>query len=382
MLQTCKSYRLTLSFLLVLLIVVPTTFAQGVPEPDPIVQAALDQGLLTQIDQSQAVGDVTVTVNWAYVDTQKVMVNYTIVGAAAEVFGNPFRNPVVLRDGAGVSFSIATAQNVNIASPEEATFLTQFYNQGVIEADDGTIEVVDDYFHNGFESVPESIDLQLELNYESFEIEDWMPIDATASDYQVGDTVEGIGPFVFDFTVPVYDSIQLEPMQSVSVNDLEMTLETLSLTPTAAEARICYDMPDERDWIPEASISIEGVAGQVTGMGITDMAQFENAERRCRNVSFDLFYNDEADNLTLSLDYLTTSMAEGPQDWERIEAVLAEEGIDIDVIFSQGENGGGGISIEEVDVPDDFDLQAAMNRAREKLGDRLAGPWVFEVELP
>ncbi len=376
-----KHHRMKLLVLTLLLTLIPVTQAQEF-EPDPRIQAAMEQGLFTPIDQSQTVDAVTVTVENVYVDTQQLILGYTITGADPLLYGNPFQTPITLRDQNGAAFSYASAQVNPAGNGDSNRFLVTFYNQAVIEGENSAVAVVDDYFRTNFDTVPESINLQLEINYDDFVIEEWLPLDLESSDHQPGDTVEGVGPFVFDFSAPVYPALELQPMQSVTANDLEITLEALNITPLTGEARICYDLPDERDWQPEISVALDDQPGRMTGHGTTDMAQFENTERRCRDIRFDLFYSGQAEHVALSLDYLTTSMREGPEDWERIETVLAEAGIDIDVIFEQGENGGGGIRIEEVDVPEGFDLQAAMNSARETLGDRIAGPWIFEVELP
>ncbi len=357
--------------------------AQDAPGEDPLITAAREAGLLHELNLTQTLDDISVTLNWAYVDTQQLILNYTVTGADPLMLNASFAiTPIVLRDAEGYQFSYSRAMPLPDATADSTTVTAHFYNQAIRQiAGSDQYEVVDDYFHTHFDRVPAEIALQMALTLGGYEVPEWVITEGVESAYSVGDDVPAVGPFTFDFTVPVTNSVELEPMETVEADGLAVTLEALSVAPTAAEARICYDMPDGRDWLPEATLTIDGEIGYMSGHGVTDMAQFENTERRCRNVSFSAFYDGSPTTLTLSLDYLSTSMQEGPADWERIEEVLAEDGIDIDVIFERGESGGG-MRIEEVDVPEGFDLQEALNAARETLGDRVAGPWVFEVELP
>ncbi len=376
-----KKFCFTLLLLTLFGVLAGVTSAQD--NADPLVQAADEAGLLHDLNLTQTVDGITVTLNWAYVDTQQLLVNYRVEGADPLMFNNPITTPIILRDAEGYSFSYASAVPQPDASAADVTYTTSFYTQGMRQLEGSNeYEILNDYFRSGFATVPDEIDLQFELTFGGYEVPDWVMVEGIESEYAPGDMIEAVGPFIFNFAVTVQNAVELAPMQTVEAAGLSVTLEALTVAPSALEAQICYDLPDGRDWLPEASVFIDGVAGYMSGHGITDLTQLENMERRCRNLRFDVFYPGESATITLTLDYLTTPMQEGPADWERIEDVLAEDGIDIDVIFEQGENGGGGIRIEQINVPDGFNLQEAMNSAREKLGDRVAGPWVFEVELP
>ncbi|MBZ0294406.1 MAG: DUF4179 domain-containing protein [Anaerolineae bacterium] len=350
---------------------------------DPLLQAMNDSDLLTTIDETQTQEGVTVTLNWVYADTQNLKVNYTLENIDPIMLYPPYSSHATLRNAEGFMFSYANSRLEEGSTADSLTMTVDFYNQAVRPIDNSDqYEVVDNYFMNRYETLPQTLSLQLELRLGDFEVADWTPLDSIDTDYAIGDYVELIGPFTFDVTLPLQAAVELEPMQTVEQNGLAVTLEALSISPTRTSARLCYQLPDARDWLPQASITIDGVPGYLSGHGVVDMAQFENTERRCRNLRFDAFYDGNPGTLDLSLDVLETSMMEGPDDWARIAAALAEDGIDIDVIFEQSENGGGSIRIEEVDVPEGFNLQEAADAAREALGDRISGPWVFQVELP
>lgn len=65
-----------------------------------------------------------------------------------------------------------------------------------------------------------------------------------------------IGPFSFQFDLPVVPALELTPNQFVTVEDTTVSLETLSITPSSIAARFCYEMPDERGWVPVINLSI------------------------------------------------------------------------------------------------------------------------------
>lgn len=369
-------------FLCVSLVMTAGVQAQDAPN-DPLLRAISESDLLTTIDETQTRNGVTVTLNWAYADTQGLKVNYTLENVDPILLYSPYGSNVNLHDAEGFIFSYSSSRPEETSASDTFTTTVDFYNQAVrLINNSDQYEVVDNYFSTHYQTLPQTLNLQLELRLGDFEVPDWTPLDSMDTEYAIGDYVELIGPFTFDFNLPLRAAVELEPMQTVEQNGLAVTLEALSVAPTRTSARLCYQLPDERDWLPQASVTIDGVTGYLSGHGVVDMAQFENTERRCRNMRFDAFYDGSPATLNFSLNVLETSMMEGVADWEHIADVLAEDGIDIEVILEQGENGGGGLRIEEVNVPEGFNLQEAANAAREALGDRIHGPWVFEIELP
>jgi hypothetical protein len=367
---------------LVLLLLTSVVYAQE-EYADPVMEAAREAGLIEEIGLSQTVGDVTVTLDWAYADTQRIMLGYTL-HTAEDINPNdlfsPFMSSPRLSDGEGASFSYASSIPIPGDQSNEMVMVIDYYTQAILPGAQADEFVVDNEYFN---SPPDELDLQFELNYGDFTAEaNVPPASLDDSNLEPGDYVDAIGPFVFDFTVPLYPAVVVAPMETVEVDGIEMTLEQVSITPTKTSARVCYDMPDARDWMPEASVEVGGEPGRMSGAALVGGKEAAaDTEHRCRDLSYDVFYDTEPTTMTVNVDYLTASMTEGPDDWERIRDVLAEQGIEIEVNFSQGE-GGGGVGIEVISIPDGVDFNEAVNEAREMLGDRLAGPWTFTVELP
>ena len=362
--------RMATIIVLTLLLFAPMLYAQD--GTHPLVEARL----ATPLNLSQTIDPVTATLDWAYADTQGFTLQVTVTGLTPDLqqaLTGALTSTAKLRDTMGNEFSF---QGGAVGQPDsEGTMVNVFtyYNQAVRQNGE-TWEIDNDYFNSQYETLPTSLDLQFELSFVDpntlYAPEEGAPPTATPA-------VDPVGPFVFDFTVPLPAPVELEPQQTVEVNDLAMTLETLQLTPTQAEARMCIELPDGADWQPQPSIAIDGSEGSFSGGGVVDVAQFENTERRCFDLRFNALYDDGAETVVVSLDAIEKSMQEGSEDWLRIQDVLADQGIEM-TVESQGQ----GVAADIPDLPEGMTFMDAVEMAREDLGDRISGPWVFEVALP
>jgi hypothetical protein len=351
-----------------------TTLAQYT---NPVMDAAREAGLIEDIGLSQTVDDVTVTLDWAYADVQRIVLQYTITTTGdvdPQSIVSPFASPQ-LRDSSGVMFSYASSYPAPGETPNELVVNLEYYTQALVPGDEaGEVIVNNEYFN--VDPLPQELDLELRLRLGDYTVPEGMP--------NAGAEIEPAGPFVFDFTVPLYPAITFEPMETADAAGLSVSLERVTITPANTSVRLCYPLPDRRDWQPEVSLEIGDVQGILTGASLVGAKEDISLddERWCRDMSFSLFYDQEPTELTVSVDYLTASMVEGPDDWLEIKDALAEQGIKIEVNFTQGEQGGGGVGIEVVSIPDGVDFNEAVNAARESLGDRLGGPWTFTVAIP
>lgn len=361
--------------LLVGLALATTSYAQNMPA-NPVMDSIREAGLIEDLDMSQTVGDVTVTLDWAYADVQRIELQYTVTTAGSVTPSSlqpPYSSPQ-LSDSNGAIFSFASSTAPSSDSSDELVVNLGYYTQVFRPSEQPDEMILDNEYFN-VDSLPESLDLELTLNLGDYTVPEGLP--------DAGTQVAAVGPFVFDFTVPLYPATIIEPMQTVDAEGIPVTLEQISVTPANTSVRVCYPLPDRRDWQPEVSVAIEGVEGLPLGASLVGgkTVSFDD-ERWCRDMAFSLFYDQEPAQLIVSVDYLTASMIEGPDDWLRIKDVLAEQDIEIEVNYAQGEQGGGGVGIEVVSIPDGVDLTEAVNAARETLGDRMAGPWTFNVAIP
>lgn len=293
------------------------------------------------------------------------------------MFG-PVISNTKLRDTAGNEFSVGGSQ-INPPDEESGAISTiiNYYPQAILR-DSQTDEVIvdNDYFRNQYDTLPTEIALQLELN-----IADPATFYGSLPAGNGQDTpepaFEPMGPFIFEFELPLPAPLELVPALDVELHNLTMRLETLEVTPAFAEGRFCMELPDAGDWQPQATITVNGAAGAMSGAGITGMDQLANTEQRCFDLRFHVPHYGTVEAVTVSLDAIEKSMSEGPEEWNRIQQVLAEQGIEM--IVNAVDHG---ITLEMPNLPDDMTYQDAINLARQQLGDRITGPWVFNVELP
>lgn len=374
-----RKFVLWLSFLTVLLSGV-TSQAQDAP----VWTAIQESGLVGEVGQTQTIDNVTITLNWAYVDTQRLAVNYTIETDRNiyDLF-SPYSTYPVLGDTEGSHFSYASSTFGFGESPHKQTWTVEYYSQAVrpgVGTDEWIID--NDYFANRFDTLPETIDLRFELKLGDFTVDEMFPI-PPGSSLKPGDVVEPVGAFQFEFNVPLHPALTITPNQTVESKGLKMTLESVSITPVQTTTRICYDMPDSQDWMPSANLTLDGGAALLTGMSITGSkaAIGLDTKWRCRDLSFQIFHEDVPDSLTLDVGSLATSMMEGPSEWEQIKQVLEAQGIDIQVNSETSPQGGGGIGIDILKIPDGVDFNDAVDAAREQLGKIIRGPWIFTLNI-
>jgi hypothetical protein len=345
---------------------------------DPVMEAAKKAGLVTDIGQSQTVGDITVTLDWAYADTQNLTIGYTLKtaeGVDPNHLFSPYASPR-LSDDKGAQFSYSTSFPTSTDKANEITLVVKYYSQAVIPVK-GTdnVDINNDYFN----PPPDKLNLKFELTLGDFSpSQGFVPTDTST---KPADYVQPIGPFTFDFIVPLYSAVVIKPTsaQTVTVKNVSMTLEQVTVTPTKTSVRVCYNLPDPRDWSPEGSVTMNDISGTLSGISIVGSKEtaFNDTQNRCYDLSFDVFHDTKPAALNINIDHLSVSMGEGPDDWNKIKAELAKHDILIDVISISH-----GLDVKVLSVPEGIDYDQAVIEAREALGDWIRGPWTFKVDLP
>lgn len=369
-------------FILVATLLVSALSAQN-QLSDPVLEKARQAGMIASIGKSQTIKDVTVTLDWAYADVQRLVIGYSIQtknGVKLQDLISPFgTDQARLSDDKGAQFSFASGMGAPAESTDHITTSTEFYPQALVPGKNPGEVMVDNHY---FAHPDPTITLKWELSLGGFTVPEGIP-PQPGSSLKPGETVPSAGTFTFDFTIPLYPSLTRAPNQTVQAAGVTMTLQQISMTPTKTSVQVCYAAPDQRDWMPEGSVKIGDKTGLLTGTSLLlDKSQPIDYQHICRELSFSLFYDQQPATITVAIDHLSTSMPEGPGEWLQIKDVLAKEGIIINVKFEQGSHGGSGVSIDIVSIPKGVDFNDAVNAAREKLGNRLRGDWTFTVKMP
>jgi hypothetical protein len=193
-----------------------------------------------------------------------------------------------------------------------------------------------------------------------------------------------IGTFHFELTVPVHQGIRVETIgQTVVAHDVSMTLQTLVLNPSRAEAVICFQMPSAKDWwLTATTINIGGREYFYSGGTLLpgkDGKEFSLTDQeRCGSIGFDIPYDESAAAITLTVPKLMASLPESI-DQERVNNAnqkLAEKGIEFDYVPTEH-----GADIEILKQPEGATNMDVYPLIWEALADQYEGAWVFPVEI-
>lgn len=185
-------------------------------------------GLGHSLNLSQTNEDVTVTLVWGYADENRVAVGYVIETGSDEVY-EPKQFTLTDQQGqvftptAGLGATGDAVMRGHPSSSGESGYVFSFTTPPIT-------------------GKPNALNLNLELVLTS--------VDDSAVTQ----------PFNFNFSLPYTPGRVAEPMQSVTFNDITVSLEKVIVTPSDLTAVICFDSPDNDfvDWLPISHISAGG----------------------------------------------------------------------------------------------------------------------------
>lgn len=303
---------------------------------------------------SQTIGDMTATLEWAYIDSNR---------AAFTVHFSEWREVYVVTDTA-LLLADGTALNVGA-------------NWGPQDADPATMLI--------------SLTPVRALNFDR--LKGQLTLSVITSLSAGAPTTK----FAFDLDLPVYQAYSIEPMQVRSAGGTDMILQSLRMTPSYTVVYVCYPKPSMGDWalgdpvtlqvgddkadISEYTMAYDSEYGD-TGKGVEPGWKPALTEGRCVKAGFPVGHHDKTETVVLSIDSLQLTMPEvAPEaDVNRALEELLGEGIDMDWMTFTGDGGGGGGPMFKK-LPEGMTEQQAYRRFIEALGYVHEGPWVFTVEI-
>jgi hypothetical protein len=109
------------------------------------------------------------------------------------------------------------------------------------------------------DDLPDDLDLRLEIDVDQV-------VGATLGERGTPQPVESgpartpVGPFVFEFTIPLIRGQEIAPEQSASDGETTLTLERLVIAPSMTRALMCFDPPLAQAYAPALSLTIDGEA--------------------------------------------------------------------------------------------------------------------------
>lgn len=352
--------KIALALLILALNILPAAPAAHAQETDfPIVKVLSDAGLMHDLNLTQASGDISVTFNWAYADEQLLAVHTTITGLPEPEQNTeapfPYFALLMLTDTKGNSFS-RYANGTAVGYPGDGSIdlsSTYLFDAEVIQPDGETI--VSDYFQAEYgDNLPETIDLHLEISLEYMQ------------------TAEPtLGPFPFDFSVPLHPALTFEPGLSAEANGVEMALTNVRITPSTISATLCTDQPD---------MGLEPVL--LVGDIPVQPKHLIPAGDGCTAATFDQTNSqEEPTSLTLTVERLRAfEPTDDPAFWASVQAELAKQGIEIEFLAEDDP-----YQIEVISLPEGLEEQNVWGVIHEtslSLRETIEGPWTFTITVP
>jgi hypothetical protein len=208
--------------------------------------------LVQELNLSQTIDGVTVTLERAYADANRIVVGFTIKGPNGQRY-DPYHR-LTLTDAAGTVFSGMVGYGVTGQSDILQVSLPPGEGADVICFDAAPVE-----------GAPAELDLRLVM-----EVVEALPLDAfeppptsdspPAEPPMVVVEEEAIeGPFTFDFSVPFIPGRMAEVNQTVEAAGVAVRLGRVVVTPSETRAYLRFDSPGGAErWIPIAMLKAPG----------------------------------------------------------------------------------------------------------------------------
>jgi hypothetical protein len=306
-------------------------------------------------DVSQTFNGVTAQIDQAYVDEGRVAIQYTI-------FGLDWPDGTFMDPTQQIRMSIPALSDFELGGFSGAGGGHKSYvKQGVVTGS------------SDYALLDDALDAEKSPNI----------------NVNVDIPVEGptkVGVFHLSFTVPVLNGIKIENIdQTVVANNVSITLKSLILNPSHAEALICFQMPSAQDWgLSAVKFTVGDREYPLSGGGLasakSDPSSALTSSERCKNVGFDIAYDSTSDiAVTLTVPRLQASANEAITEEvvDRANQRLADQGIQFD--YSNVGQGGNIVVLKRPAGATDEQLYPLIWDA---MASQYEGPWVFAVEIP
>jgi hypothetical protein len=234
--------RLGWAFLALVLLLAVSTMAYAVV---PVVNRLFQQevglrqveqaGLSQQIDLSQTIDGVTVTLERGYADVGRIVLGYTI-HSADDRRHDPYS--MELNDASGTVYPPTVGMGVTGQSDVMEISLPPGEGGYVFSFDASDLQ-----------GMPSSLDLYLEVELREFLL------------LRKGEGAV-VGPFTFDFDLPLNPGHTIEVQQIVETAGVTLELKRVLVTPSETRALLCIEAPGDEweHWAVVATLRTE--AGQ------------------------------------------------------------------------------------------------------------------------
>jgi hypothetical protein len=349
-----------LVFLTMLVTVGLSVQAQSETEPETPGESAYvspldlarEAGLGADVEQQQTIDDISVTVDYVYADAHSVSIFVVIESSD---------------DG-----------SLNVSDPWDGKLIDQNgrtlsgYNGGLVPKDRtqlNRIAAVDaEFYFMPFGSEPEfdSPDDEIELTFTLSATTD--PVRRTdLSSANNGSKYD----FQFDFRVPFYHAVEKQVDQTQTAAGKTIRLKSVSVTPISAKIELCNAFPTDRVWaIRDAVLEVD--AQRMTPHWLHLMPYID---RDCLTTPLSVYSGLDPQQLEFQIGALGEYVVQDQAiDWSKLRTELRTQGVEVEV------NSDGTLSqITAANPADETIYIDVLNDLG--YGERIEGPWTFEVEF-
>lgn len=226
---------------------------------DPGLHQVNLEELGTPLDLSQTIDNITVTLQWAYADENRVTIGFIMEGDGA--FESPAFNYypyATLSDMQGNTFNITDGRGYSGMGEAGAE---------VLSFDTSTLTPLPEELALHFEA---QVSVMTEAGYATLQALPTPQDGVHNAPWDNGLRSEPIGPFKFDFTVSTVKGFIVEIGQTVTHQNIAITLDQTVISPSSTRLKICF--PENADrWTVIPSLLINNVDvmkdGSVTSFG-------------------------------------------------------------------------------------------------------------------
>ncbi len=320
------------------------------------------------------------SIAWAYLDADRVTVEYTLTAVSEEPRGVPMWTCPIRRtllvDSQGRKFGTDGTRLICVRTAA------------------GTYRVVQDFFQHTSADLGAQIALTLQV-----------VVDLKAHVLPDGTVTKFEGPgapayhvlddavllpdaqqetHVLQFSVAAQDGLTITEPQQVENNGRKAVLRRVEIAHAMTKVELCLDLPDAGDWQPQVSLAQGATQGLDFGWEMLDTENpltFQSSHR-CYRFIFPFEYHSGAGNrpLRLRIERLVVPPSEGevgdPAKCAQVRQRLVEQQTGIEV-QCQTENG---VTIPEiVKTPSGMTKEMAGRQVRDAYSRIVAGPWEFEI---
>lgn len=332
----------------------------------------------TQV-QLSSVGPTEVYIEWAYLDADRVTVEYTLTAVSEEPRGVPMWTCPIRRtllvDSQGRKFG---TDGTRLICERTAA---------------GTYRVVQDFFqHTSADCSQIALTLQVVIDLKAHVLPDGSVTTFEGPGAPVRNVLDDEASLpdaqqethVLKFSVAFQDNLTITESQQVENNGRKAVLRRVEIAHSLTKAELCLDLPDAGDWQPQVSLAQGAMQGLDFGWEMLDTENpltFESSHR-CYRFTFPFVYRGGAGALPLHLriERLVVPPSEGevgdPARCAQVHQRLVEQQTGIEV-QCQTKNG---VTLPEiVKMPGGMTKEMAHRQVRDAYSRIVEGPWEFEI---